>query len=228
MALTDNNFSYWKLEADGTDSIGSNTLSPGTSPSFSAGKIGNGALFTRASSQFLTTSGYAGSSSYSYNFWYKPTATNVYQCTIAKDDVSTKRIFSLDHESSNDITLYAWGTGQNFHQTTTTASGMSAGTYYMWTVVWDAPNNLVTLYKNASSFATITLTGNESADIQSTPFFVGGRSTVYLDGQIDEIGAWSRALTSAELTQLYNGGTGLQYPYTVASPSRRLALLGIG
>jgi hypothetical protein len=34
------------------------------------------------------------------------------------------------------------------------------------------------------------------------------------DGMIDEIGVWSRALTSGEVTQLYNSGAGLQYPFT--------------
>jgi hypothetical protein len=33
-------------------------------------------------------------------------------------------------------------------------------------------------------------------------------------GDIDEVGIWSRVLTSTEVTQLYNGGAGLQYPFT--------------
>jgi hypothetical protein len=33
------------------------------------------------------------------------------------------------------------------------------------------------------------------------------------DGQIDEVGIWNRALTSSEITELYNSGTGLTYPF---------------
>lgn len=34
------------------------------------------------------------------------------------------------------------------------------------------------------------------------------------DGKIDEVGIWSRALSSSEITELYNGGAWLQYPFT--------------
>jgi len=39
----------------------------------------------------------------------------------------------------------------------------------------------------------------------------------YHDGDIDEVGFWERALTSAELTQLYNGGDGITYQGTFAT-----------
>jgi hypothetical protein len=45
--------------------------------------------------------------------------------------------------------------------------------------------------------------------------YVGGAH--FFDGKIDEVGAWSRALTSAEVTELYNGGAGKQYVAPVAS-----------
>jgi hypothetical protein len=34
----------------------------------------------------------------------------------------------------------------------------------------------------------------------------------YFNGKIDEIGAWTRLLTSTEITELYNLGAGKQYP----------------
>ena len=36
-------------------------------------------------------------------------------------------------------------------------------------------------------------------------------------GKKDEIGFWTRALSTQELSQLYNGGSGLAYPLTVQS-----------
>jgi len=36
----------------------------------------------------------------------------------------------------------------------------------------------------------------------------------FRDGKIDEIGLWSRALTSDEVTELYNSGAGFTYPFT--------------
>lgn len=44
-------------------------------------------------------------------------------------------------------------------------------------------------------------------------FFANSGGPDPLKGAIDEIGMWKRALTTAEITQLYNGGAGLQYPF---------------
>lgn len=230
MALTDNIVSYYKLESDGSDSVGTNTLT-GTNPTFTTGKIGNGASFTATSSQYLNGSTFAGSNDWATNFWYKPNSINTNQYVVSKDDVSTKRIFGFFHDNANQMTLFAWGTGQAFHQTTSAASGMSTGTFYMWTAVWDSANNVVTLYKNASSFATITLTGNQVADATSNNLTLArqnaGTPGLYTNGMLDEVGHWARALTSAEVTSLYNAGAGLQYPFST-TVLHNLSLLGVG
>src|SRR5262249_31508245 len=41
--------------------------------------------------------------------------------------------------------------------------------------------------------------------------------THYFNGAIDEIGVWNRALTSTEITNLYNSGAGLAYPLTAST-----------
>ncbi|MEX1382612.1 LamG-like jellyroll fold domain-containing protein [Lutibacter sp.] len=46
-----------------------------------------------------------------------------------------------------------------------------------------------------------------------TSFYIGARAgnSVNFDGKIDEVGIWSRALTSTEISDLYNSGDGLGY-----------------
>ena len=36
----------------------------------------------------------------------------------------------------------------------------------------------------------------------------------FLNCYIDEVGIWSRTLTSTEVSDLYNSGSGLQYPFS--------------
>ena len=48
-----------------------------------------------------------------------------------------------------------------------------------------------------------------------------------LEVYIDALYFWNRAITSGEVTQLYNGGAGLQYPFAGQSVSR-LMLMGVG
>jgi len=44
-----------------------------------------------------------------------------------------------------------------------------------------------------------------------------GLSTADFDGLIDEVGIWSRALNSTEVSELYNSGSGLAYPFTTGT-----------
>ena len=41
----------------------------------------------------------------------------------------------------------------------------------------------------------------------------GGYNNQAFIGDIDEVGAWNRVLTSTEIAELYNGGTGTSYPF---------------
>jgi len=44
-------------------------------------------------------------------------------------------------------------------------------------------------------------------------FNVGDYGGGPMDGSLDEIGVWNRALSDEEVAQLYNGGNGLAYPF---------------
>ena len=85
-------------------------------------------------------------------------------------------------------------------------SELSNDTWYHFVFTYDG--STMKLYQNAS------LIGSESADgniISTTdPFAIGGD---YYYGKIDEVGAWNRALTGAEITSLYNAGAGKTYPF---------------
>ena len=48
-----------------------------------------------------------------------------------------------------------------------------------------------------------------------TSLRVGWRNTLEADVYIDSLSVWHRALSDAEVTQLYNGGDGLEYPFTI-------------
>lgn len=223
-ALCDNVTGYFALEADGTNSIsGGIGNATGTSnPTYLlAGIIGQGGTFASVSTQWLETNNFAGPSSYTANIWYKPT-TNVVNNPLTRDLVSgANRVFNLSF-SATQVTLFAWGEPAQFHQTTTADHLMSVATWYMWTIVWDAANNLVTLYKNGASFATITLTGNEAAENSSTKMSIGraGDATGYSNAVIDEVLFATRAFTSTEVTTLYASGaptSAVQCPQTSAS-----------
>ena len=67
---------------------------------------------------------------------------------------------------------------------------------------------------------TTTLSGGTGAsgisDISNTSaellFGKYGDNTLYFNGKIDAVTIWTKILSQDEVTQLYNSGTGKQYP----------------
>lgn len=106
------------------------------------------------------------------------------------------------------------------------------GTTWYHIVVTKA-GTLLTVYQNGVSQGTdntvdSTMTDGTTA-LEIGAYQEGGARSNFVDGVIDEMGCWSRAITSSEVTDLYNGGTPLAYPLTVAvKSSRRRMMTGIG
>ena len=93
-----------------------------------------------------------------------------------------------------------------------------------WThavAVIDYANDSMTLYMNGSQVATSSETfGNTTLANAGDYVHLGAGQNGTNDsfnGLMDEVGIWGKALTSAEVTALYNSGDGLVYPGTAAT-----------
>lgn len=86
-------------------------------------------------------------------------------------------------------------------------------------------NGAVAIFTDGVSRNTGTLTLNTSNQV--TRWGVRTDDTSHSTIAIDEIGVWSRAISDAEITELYNNGGGLTYPFT-SSAKKNLTLLGVG
>lgn len=234
MALTDNIVSYWKCdESSGNlaDSAGSNTLTNVNTTGFTTGIINNGINLVAASSRYFekTSSGAAGLSGMTdltISFWFKPAA-----------NVTSEQEF---------VTVYSSGAGQrsyrfyadngtlNFQNSadgtnsspSLVSQTLSSGTWYY--IALTKSGTTATYYVNASSLGTGVAAASQFSS--TDPFRVGTRVAAgdFANGVLDEIGIWSRALSGAEITSLYNGGAGLQYPFGVTATRHDFTLLGVG
>jgi len=86
---------------------------------------------------------------------------------------------------------------------------LNTNDYYFVTAVRNS--GTIKIYVNGSEEDS----GSSSEGISAADTFIGthaGLST-YFDGKIDETGFWDKALTSTEITALYNSGTGIAYPF---------------
>lgn len=188
------------------DSIGSNTATNVATATFGAAKINNGATLN-GSSQYFTfaTTPATGANVFSVSAWIKATSLAADGCVVGWGTAGTNQGITMDIRSSK---LYA-----DFYGSTSIAgvTTLSTGVYYFVTYTFDGTN--IRLYLNGVLEAT---SAGCSAGIVAAnctigrAFWVGGN---YFNGQIDEVGIWTKVLTQDEAARLYNAGRGNQYPF---------------
>lgn len=241
MALTDNLISYWKLDessGNAADSVGSNTLTNNNTVTYSAGKINNGANFVAASTQWLSAGNVINNpTALSISLWVKGTA-GVHETFLAK--VAN----SAGGNSGYTLGIVAGGSAYTLLQTNGTTYAQRKNTttifdgtnwhHIVWT--WDGTKNA-----DSSAGQVVYVDGSSAGDAEggssgtvgsmsNTDSFNLGREdggNFYLNSSIDEVGIWSRALTSAEVTSLYNGGAGFAYPFAGGGAANHWLLMGV-
>lgn len=246
MALIDNLVSYWKLE-EGTgtrvDSHGSNNLT-GTTRGAVTGKINNGEDFERTSSDYLTIAdasqtGLDLSGDLSFSFWLKleelPSVSATVFRFLDKQNGGTTRSYTIcsNNNVANSIECECYGDGTTANRRigSAPANTFGVGDVGFWrhiVVTFDVDTGNWLIYKDGISQTITTNNAGTVASIYNSTnaFTIGARSdgtTGYLDGVMDEVGVWSRTLSGAEVTELYNSGAGLAYPFTTAT--RRIFII---
>ncbi len=231
-ALDTNLVSCWKLdEASGSasDSKASNTLTNNNTVVYAAGKINNAADFetgTVSQSLSITDASQSGldiTGDISIAFWWKPESQNTEQYFVSKFKLSSRQYRAgYDGGGSLSWTYSDDGTGNVGHQENITkAITITNGTFYLIVFTYKSSTKTATFYQNATSLGTgaggtATTIFNGTADFQIGNY-EGGLLNQGTDGLMDEVGIWSRELTQADVTALYNGGTGLACNFASAA-----------
>lgn len=221
--LATNLYAYYKLdEASGTreDIHSTFDLTDNNTVASATGIINSGADFEAANSEYFsqTSANPSGAGDWSFSFWAK-----------VESDPGTYALFSHYQNTGNQRSLvvnYTNNAGTKQLQAITSANGstavsgtinqtLTAGTWYYLSFLYDASAGTMEIYVNGSSIGTISSL-RTSLHNSTDPFRIGaigdgGGVTSYFDGIIDEFGIWSKLLTSAEVTELYNAGAGLPY-----------------
>tara|TARA_Y100000310_G_C20694681_1_gene824705 strand:+ start:1324 stop:2733 length:1410 start_codon:yes stop_codon:yes gene_type:complete len=86
----------------------------------------------------------------------------------------------------------------------------------------DAAGSLISIYMDGSLSTQNAITNGSLGTDIGEDTTLGSRSVSdrWYDGIIDEVGIWNRALTSTEVTTLFNGGSGLTYPFIISGYSK--------
>lgn len=229
MALTDSLISYWTLDessGNASDSHGSNTLTDVGSVSSTTGilngarSVSYGKYFSSTSAGFQfgdvdfcvslwvnrQSSGYSDnkgifgrwdffSSNTQYLLYYDPSADRL-NFIVSSDGSAATAVTASNHGAVNTSTWYnvvAW------HDATNNQIGIAVN---------DGTPNTTSYSSGVYNNSGTLLVGQMVTSLGNTTW----------DGYIDELGVWSRVLTSGERTSLYNSGSGLAYPFSSGAP----------
>ncbi len=210
-ALTDQLTHYYNFNANSTDSVGSSNGTDVNSPTYATGKIGNGFFCASASSQYTDIPNNVfpwGTNTVTINFWMKETSATVgldaffMVARTGQGVLLYNNVTNFDFAKPNVVsTNYLWtGIDTNWHMWTWVADGAGMR-YYL-----DGNSTPVASNANATNF-----TDPLGDNIPLCAYRSGGtiQAGWYHNGAFDEMGIWTRALSTSEISQLYNSGAGL-------------------
>lgn len=217
---------YYKLDessgnaADAT--ANAYTMTNNNTVGFSAGKLNNGAdfgtsntnkNFSRSDTLGLTTNSSINISVMAWAYFKtgfgNSDATEIFSIGVTN---TFKMIFNIRGNSGGtagaDIECYMLGaTGIN----NKVDYSFSLDTWYH--LAWTIDSNIATFYVNGSAVGSISMSYPSNSSFTGVTKIGGGTIGSYMRGLIDELGVWSRKLTAAEVSYIYNSGTGKQYPF---------------
>jgi len=231
MSLITNLAAYYKFDENSGnsvgDSIGVNTGTWGGTlgSQWTPGKINSGGNFNGSDNNVKSNLWSNAISNISMGGWFKSSDyTKSRQCIISNGNGAGGGggyAIILSGNGTTDGSLYilnhgiAWDFGShkvqdnNWHHVMMTYDGTT-----------------ILLYLDNSQ---IYSGGNPSFGTPVTNSYIGddNSGSGFFKGVLDEMGFWTRALSSSEVSQLYNSGAGLQYPFSTRS-NQSFLLMGVG
>lgn len=223
MALTDNLVSYYKFDVDSStqdDAHGSNDGTV-TNATYNASGALNGCYQFDAGGEYVSVSNQlVTGTAFSISFWWKRTTTGTTDVLLWAGDANDDTVFGVRFISNYLYLQWSEGTTTDWDAQYRSTSTKTSTSWKHW--VWTRDGTTVKLYEDGNEITITTLEASGGSAVRTATTnicYIGdsyGKVTD-ADGQMDELGFWTRALSGTEVTQLYNSGTPLAYPLTVSS-----------
>jgi hypothetical protein len=233
MALTSGLVSYYSLQGNSNDAAGGGNNGTDTAITYSTGngKISQGAGFDGSTSYIgLGDPANLHNANLSTSFWFNSTNTTGYQSILCKGNSAAvpwvapyaTLLIRLDWPVNNievGLSNASTYTPNNW----SSAPIATTGVWYHLVFTYDGTSGI--LYINGTSQGSLTYSTTLSYNTQAWNIGADTSNAPPVEnfaGAIDELGIWNRALTSAEVTSLYNSGAGLAYPFGLGSLGKQL------
>lgn len=198
---------FWKL-ADLTDATGNgNTLTNNNVVTFAAGKIGDAAVFESGNGMYLSEgaglNGGGSETGYTFAAWFLANTSG--SMSISADDADQQGWF-LTSGGLDLVFMWATSSWQAYPNYLVYEGVLTALTWHHFAMTL-AVDGTLKVYCDSILLETIS-------DAEWSPGHIKFGKHLFdsseMDGKIDAVGIWNRALSALEIGVLYNDGTGLE------------------
>lgn len=201
------------MDGAGTDATGRGNDLTNSGASWVAGLIGQAADLEMTENDYLSRASTAdinlGDEDFTIQYWIRAESWNALNSNVV-DKLSGTTGYSSYVSAAGVPILYL-----NSGARATWGAALSTGVWYQVIAWHDAAGNQAGIVVNAGTPVTGAYAGGVTghAGALNVGRYSGGLANV--DGLLDMVAIWKRVLSGAERTQLYNGGVGLDYPFSV-------------
>ena len=212
-------YSVYNADLNANDSYGTNNGTFTGTATYSTGVINNAFSFNGSSYVALPTNTHEFTGDFTVSFWINLTSVTGNCCPVANYMTSGVRngwLITIQNDKS--ISFNGFYSDIQYASYSSSSSAISTGVWTHIVLVHQAGVG-VTMYKNGSVLGTGF--SNGSLGYYSTTYptigashYNGALVNDYVTGAMDAVTFWSRTLTATEVIQLYNVGSGVQYPYS--------------
>lgn len=230
MSIITNLSAYYKLDGNPYASFGTNNGTNNGGVTYGTGIISQSGVFngTDAYVSVPVSSDFTfGAGDYGISLWIKRNSFGTRQLICGNSDSSgndTSIPFLLEFTATNYLKVTSFRSSIGY-VTTDTATITDTNWHH---IIYTRSGDTIYLYVDNVLKSTVSIALGDSINTPTTPFSIGRLGLyngLYFSGSIDEIGLWKQSLLPY-ISDLYNSGTGLTYPFY--TPSGNISYLVVG
>ena len=226
---------HWKMNDNAAnmtvlDTMGSytGTTNFNTSANTVAGVVGSALSFNGSGNYIKGLPGFGRDDHYTYSLWFKANSFNdnagLFDLEYYKDN-SHFVAFKDYLDSSGNLYCWAYSYNGSRQDINCGSAAITTGKWYNFVMVWNGGSSpVVTSYLNGQLLGsdshalgftwTASQMSNSNTDIIGRAcgysWFSCGSWVGYLNGSIDDVRVYNRALSTSEISQIYNNGNGTE------------------
>jgi len=184
--------------------------------------------FDSGSSDYISTPIFSeldGLTTLSFSAWIKPTSSTTSSILSIQDNSGFEQLSIIRHSTGYLIgKIYSGSTNRRTLTASPNIAPLNVWTHIAFTVdLSQASGSRGKLYINGSDVTSSDSTNQATINTSGGGIYIGKRNVIsdlYFNGKLDEIGIWNTALTSTQVSQIYNGtATNLTKDLTTVSGS---------